>query len=84
METEVKTETNTYNCICRKCGKDFVSVNELDTDGDGKCESCHKQGLEIAQKVDSLIAERRKNRPPALPRQELQEVNGYINARQLM
>ena len=33
-----------YSVNCGKCGKEFTSTNELDTDNEGKCPSCKKDG----------------------------------------
>ena len=77
-------EVKKYDCICMKCHQTFVSEKEMDTDGDGRCEKCDQEVKAMALKIDEIIAERRKNRPPPPPKREIREVDGYINARQLM
>lgn len=50
-----------YNCKCLKCGKDFISNDSADADGEGFCLSCQEEKKSIAEKVDAQIAIRRAN-----------------------
>jgi hypothetical protein len=72
METSEKkdepvVENEIKECVCMKCNEKFMSADELDQDGDGKCDNCKKSSAEIAKKIDADFAERRKNRPAPMP-----------------
>lgn len=82
MPNEVKT----YNCICggKGCGKEFISTNELDTDGDGLCSSCEEKAKIIAENVQKIIDQKRANRPPSLPNADnlpIMPGTNFINSR---
>ena len=49
----------TFNCVCPKCGKKFVSDNGSDYDGEAFCPECIIKNKEIAAKVDAQIAKNR-------------------------
>ena len=73
----------TYACSCRKCGANFISTNENDTDGDALCPECKEKADVIAKNVQKIIEQRRMNRPPVPPRMEPVKVPGtdYIDSR---
>ena len=79
-------EIKTFDCTCRKCGADFVSMKELDLDNDGLCSDCEQKKANIAKIVQQNIDKMRANRPPARPRVELPVMQGttFINARDLL
>lgn len=64
-----------FNCKCLKCGKDFISTDTADADGEAFCSSCKDEKKSIAEKVDAQIALRRGNR------QTLNSPNIYAEAR---
>ena len=73
-----------YDCICGKCGVNFQSVKEMDLDGDGRCPECQQKADNIAQKVQAIMNERNKNRPPPKPKPQEMPGTHFINARDLM
>ena len=73
-----------YDCVCGKCGINYQSVKEMDTDGDGKCQECQQKADNIAQRVQAIMDERNKNRPLPRPREKEMPGTHYINSRDLM
>lgn len=51
-----------YSVNCGKCGKEFTSTNELDTDNEGKCPSCKKRIDKIVKEVQKRIDQKRLTR----------------------
>lgn len=62
MARTKKEKAKTFSCFCMKCGKPFESKDEMDLDGDGKCPTCKKAVAKIAESVNAMIAQRRKQR----------------------
>lgn len=47
---------------CFKCQENYESIDELDLEGDGKCEKCKLESAEIAKRVDAEMAVKRASR----------------------
>jgi hypothetical protein len=60
-------------CVCFRCKEKYLSSNEDDIAGDGKCKSCKEVSAEIAKKVDENLATIRATRSvmPNTPMQGL-------------
>lgn len=77
-----------YNVFCRKCGSDFQSTDERDTDGDGLCSECKEKAKVIATNVQKIIDQRRASRSPTPPRRTSEPPtmpgSDYINWKNIM
>ena len=64
----------TYNCVCLKCKKEYISEDETCQDGEDFCPACREEKNSIAKKVDAQITLKRENRTPARESNVYQEI----------